>query len=144
MVWQQDVLPTQEAYEKKVPYETTETYIDTIPIEEKTPYETTEEYHIIRYNCDYDVDCECDESGTPCYKCSCFRTVTKYLTEIRYEDVEKERAVTKYRTETAYRTVTKHKDVQKSRKVMRTKMEARTVERNWIFGFNVPWKLHIF
>lgn len=142
---------TQESYQVQEPYETTETYTDKVPVQEEVPYQNLEYYYdtVIKDDCNTDAGCSCTDWGgflwMTCVKCSCKKShyVTRYKTETVYRDIEKERPVTKYKTMTKYRTVTKYRDIEKTREVVKTKMEARQVEQNWLFGFKMPYRLHI-
>ncbi len=132
----------EEAYTIQEPYETTETYTDTVPVERDVPYTSYETTY--ENNCDSYSNCECTATHWLwgyCTTCSC--AVTRYRTEISYEEILKERPVTKYTTVTKYRTVTKYKDVEKTRDVIKTRVETRELEKNWIFGFKVPYSLHL-
>ncbi|NQU98992.1 hypothetical protein HQ533_06030 [Candidatus Woesearchaeota archaeon] len=142
---------TEEAYTVKEPYETTETYVDQVPMEESVPYT---DYETVVHNAPFGeyysscgTDCVCTYTSFwtgGCTQCTCLVAVTRYRTEIVYEEVEKERPVTKYRDVTKYRTVTKYRDVDKTRDVMKTRMEEREMEVNWLFGFKTPYKIHLF
>ena len=145
-----------EPYTAQEPYERQEAYEDTVPYDKQEAYASTESYtdtvkttyESAMDNCDYNANCQCTStsfwSGI-CVKCVCVkvdyvqktRPVTKYKTVTDYQ------TVTKYRTVTDYQTVTKYRDVQKTRPVMKTRMEDRTKEVNWLFGFEIPWALHI-
>lgn len=141
---------TQESYQVQEPYQTTDTYIDTLPVEQSVPYT---DYETIvrnapsgRYYPNCSSDCTCTDysfwTGN-CIQCTCWIPVTKYKTEIVYKEVQKERPVTKYKTVTKYRTITKYKDVVKTREVLKTRMETREMEVNWIWGFKMPYRLHL-
>ena len=138
----------QEAYQSQEPYETTEYYTDTVPVEKSVPY-TDYETRVVNappgtYYPDYG-SCSCTDYNFwgGCIQLTCLEPVTKYKTEIVYEEITKERPVTKYETVTKYRTVTKYKDVEKTREVIKTRMETKRMEVNWIWGFKMPFKLHL-
>lgn len=139
----------QEAYEVQEPYEGIESFTDTVPIEQSVPYIDYEEVVSNapsgQYYASWDSNCSCTNYNLEwCIQLTCQVATTRYMTEIVYEKIEKERPVTKYRTVTKSRTVTKYRDVQNTRNVIKTKMEPREMEVNWLFGFKMPYKLHIF
>jgi hypothetical protein len=140
---------TQEAYQVQEPYQDVEYYTDTVPVEQSVPYT---DYESVVYNApsgqyypSCGSDCTCTDYSFwtgQCIQCTCLVAVTRYKTQIVYQEIQKERPVTKYRTITKYRTVTKYRDVEKTRDVVKTKMDPRQVEVNWLFGFKLPYKLH--
>ena len=122
-------------------------YYDIKEPEKIINYEIYDYYTDPTSHCDLKPQCECNRVNPltkNCTQCSCYRIITAQKTEIFNEEIEKERILTKYITERKYRTVTKYKDVNKSREVIKVKTENKEVEVNWIFGFKVPFKLHIF
>ena len=130
----------EEPYQVKEPYQTTETYIDIVPVEKSVPYQTIE--YVYYSDCDSTEGCTCIHwhwFWGYCDGCEC--KVTKYKTEIVYEEIEKTRPVTKYKDIIKYRTVTKYRNVTKSREVIKIKIEQREKEVNWLFGYRVPYKL---
>lgn len=148
--YEKEPYETQEAYQTQEPYEAVEYYIDTVPVEQSVPYT---DYEYVAYDAppgQYYSDCGSGCSCTKysfwtgnCTQCTCQVPVTRYRTEIVYQAIQKERPVTKYMTVTKYRTVTKYKDIEKTREVIKTRMEPREMEVNWIWGFKMPWRLHL-
>lgn len=122
----------QEEYEAQEPYQTTETYYDKVPVT-KTETNTAPSgqhfsscsgsCHCTRYSISYCVECTCDV--------------------VEYKTVKKERPVTKYKAVTKTRTSTGYRDVQKQRAVTKFRQEERQYETNWLFGFRVPWYIHL-
>jgi hypothetical protein len=140
----------QESYQTQEPYQDVEYYTDTVPVEQSVPYT---DYETVVHNApsgqyypSCGSDCTCTDYSFwtgQCIQCTCLVAVTRYKTQIVYQEIQKERPVTKYRTITKYRTVTKYRDVEKTREVVKTKMDPRQVEVNWLFGFKLPYRLHL-
>lgn len=139
----------QESYKVQESYESVEYYTDTVPIEKSIPYT---DYETVVHDAPYGQyypscdSCSCTKTSIwfgNCIQCTCSAEVTKYKTEVVYEEIEKERPVIKYRPATKYRTITKYQEVEKTREVIKTKMEAREMEVNWLFEFKLPYKLHL-
>ena len=140
---------TQESYQVQEPYQDVEYYTDNVPVEQSVPYT---DYETVvsnapsgQYYPNCGSDCTCTDYSfwtENCIQCTCLIAVTRYRTQIVYQEIQKERPVTKYITLTKYRTVTKYRDVEKTRDVMKTKIDPRQIEVNWIFGFKLPYKLH--
>lgn len=125
----------QESYEAQEPYQTTEIYNDKVPVQ-KTETHTAPSG---QYFTSYGSNCQCTR-----YSGWLFPQCIEYTcTVVEYETVQKERPVTKYKTVTKYRTATGYRDVQKQRTVTKLRQEQRQYEINWVFGFRVPWNLHI-
>jgi hypothetical protein len=129
---------TQEAYQVQEPYQTTETYYDQVPVQKIQVNDAPSGQYYPSCN----TNCYCSNQewswsmfAYVCVQCTC------QITE--YQTIAKERPVTKYTPVTKYRTVTKYRDVEKTRDVIRTRMEPRQIEVNWIFGFKLPYTLHL-
>lgn len=140
----------EETYKSLEPYTSTEIYTDTIPISRDVEYEEEQLYYekMAENNCDDDADCFCQKASMvggimTCTECACQRTqtVTKYRKEVEYEEVTKTRPVTKYNEVTKTRTITRYKDVNKTRTIAKVRQETIRKSVNWLFGFNVPWKI---
>lgn len=150
--YEKEPYQVQEPYQTQQAYEAAETYYDMIPVTRDVPYQELEYYSetVNQDSCDTIYpSCICKERGWlglgDCISCVCekSRPVTKYRTETFQEQITKTRPVTKYRTVTEYRTVTNYRDVEKSRIVMKIRTEPREREINWLFGFRVPYTLHV-
>jgi hypothetical protein len=159
--YEKEPFDVQQSYQEEVPYQTTETYTDTVPVPVSIPYQDYEySYQTYdagtgKYYSTISSGCVCSSTrymydkdgvyGALCVQLNCkiATPVTKYRTEMQQQSVQKERPVTKYQSVTKTRTVTQYQDVTKTREVLKTRIEHRPVEVNWLLGFKTPYSLHL-
>ena len=136
----------QEPYEVQEPYQTEGLYTDTVTSYPRINAPSGSHFETDAYDTTKD-GCDCsgwmnDQNHNPrqvCIqkKCEKIEKVTKYGTLTNY------RPVTKYQSVTKYHTVTIYKEVPKVRDVIKTRIEPRPAEVNWVIGFKTPYTLHL-
>ena len=124
-----------EEYVKLISFEEMEEYIQRIPVEQKVP--DIDEDDLSDFLTNYGRHGTCNSSEP------CPRSITvddsrdiDYKTVITYQEVKKERPRVRYKNETRNRTITKTRTEIHQQYVQKTRVETRTKEVNWFFGFD--------